>query len=325
MYFLGVDGGGTKTEFLIIDENGKMLARNLHPTSHYKQTSFDNFQHVIESGVNEVCSQLNISISDLTYSFIGIPGYGEMVADVSKLEEIVLNILGSSNFKCGNDSEVAWTGSLACQPGINLVAGTGSIGFGHDKNNNMDRVGGWGDLIGDEGSAHWLSLKMLEIFTKQADGRLDKTALYNIVRDSLNLKEDFEILDLVLNKYERKRDKIASLAYLVYEAAKVGDSYAINLYKLAAKENFLTVKALVEKLNFRENEEILVSYSGGVFKSQDFVLKPLKSLLTAYNKDIKLIAPILTPVAGAALYALILSGNETSQVVANLQQQELNI
>ena len=228
MYFFGVDGGGTKTEFLIIDENGKMLARNLQPTSHYKQTSFSNFKHVIESGVTDVCKQLNISIKDLTYSFIGIPGYGEIVEDIPKLEKIVFEIINSNNFKCGNDSEVAWAGSLACQPGINLVAGTGSIGFGHDKNNNIARTGGWGDLIGDEGSAHWLSLKMLEIFTKQSDGRLEKTALYNIVSDKLSLKEDFDILDLVLNKYERKRDKIASLAYLVYEAAKVGDVDAMT-------------------------------------------------------------------------------------------------
>lgn len=325
MYFLGVDGGGTTTEFLIIDENGAMLSRTLLPTSHYKQTSFDNFKHVIESGVREVCKKANIKVSDLTYSFIGIPGYGEIITDMPRLEKIVLDILGSSNFKCGNDSEVAWAGSLACQPGINLVAGTGSIGFGHDNNNSMDRAGGWGDLIGDEGSAFWLSLKMLEVFTKQADGRLDKTALYKVVKDQLNLENDFDILDLVLNKYERKRDKIASLAYLVYEAAKLNDPYALDLYKLAAYENFLSVKALVEKLEFNKGEEILVSYSGGVFKSQDYVLKPLQSLLTDYNKDIKLIAPILTPVSGAALYALILSDNNTSQVVKNLQRQELNL
>ena len=220
-----------------------------------------------------------------------------------------------------NDSEVAWAGSLACNPGINIVAGTGAIGFGIDSKGNTRRASGWGDLCGDEGSAYWISLKMIEAFTKQADGREERTRLYNIVRDELEIEDDFEILDIVLNKLDRRRDKIASLANLLFIAAEDDDHIAIEIYKEAAREHFLTIRALVEKMEFEEDEEILVSYSGGVFKSGKHILEPLESLIKSYRSDIKLIKPILNPGSGAALYALKLSGQNTKSVVEKLKEQ----
>ena len=325
MKFLGIDGGGTKTEFLLIDEKGNRLANNFKPTSHYKQTSFANFKKVLELGINEICEQANITTKEIDFSFVGIPGYGEIVADIEQLESIVGELLEPGTFKCGNDSEVAWAGSLACQPGINLVAGTGSIGFGFDSDNNMNRAGGWGDLLGDEGSAYWIALRMLEIFVKQSDGRLDKTPIYKIVKSELNLNNDFDLLDLVLNEYERKRDKIACLAKILHIAAEANDPYAIGIYKDTAYENFLTVKALVEKMNFVSDKDIYVSYSGGVFSAKDYVLAPLKELLNDYNDQLKLIEPILNPASGAALYALILNDNNTDGVVETLKLAEQNI
>lgn len=108
MKFLGIDGGGTKTEFLMIDESGKILGHTIKPTCHYKQTSLENFKVVIEDGVVEICNQVDISPSEIDYSFVGIPGYGEISDDVKVLESIVGEILSSKNYSCGNDSVVAW-------------------------------------------------------------------------------------------------------------------------------------------------------------------------------------------------------------------------
>lgn len=323
MRFLGVDGGGTKTEFLIIDETGKILSRSIKATSHYKQTSFSNFKDVLESGVRDVCEPIDLLPQRIDYSFIGIPGYGEIVSDIDKLEGIVEEVLGSKNYKCGNDSEVAWAGSLACKPGINIVAGTGAIGFGIDSKGYTQRASGWGDLCGDEGSAYWISLKLIEAFTKQADGRIPKTRLYEIVKEELKIEEDFEILDIVLNKLDRRRNRIASLARLLFRAAEADDDIAKEIYKDAAREHFLTIKALVEKMNFNLDEEILVSFSGGVFKAGKYILEPLESLINDYGRDIKLIESILSPASGAALYALVLKeGKSSKELVERLQSQE---
>nr|WP_300005545.1 BadF/BadG/BcrA/BcrD ATPase family protein [Tissierella sp.] len=321
MRFLGVDGGGTKTEFLIIDERGNILSRSIKSTSHYKQTSFSNFKEVLESGVRDVCDHIDLLPQRIDYSFIGIPGFGEIDSDVDKLEAIVEEVLGSKNYKCGNDSEAAWAGSLACNPGINIVAGTGAIGFGVDSRGKIQRASGWGDLCGDEGSAYWISLKLIEAFTKQSDGRMEKTPLYRIFKEELKIEDDFEILDIVLNKFERRRDKIASLASILFIAAEAGDPMAAEIYKDAAREHFLIIKSLVEKMDFKKDKEIFVSYSGGVFKAKKYVLEPLESLISEYRGDIKLIKPILDPASGAALYALKIYGEDVKRATDRLENQ----
>ncbi len=321
MYFLGVDGGGTKTEFLLVNEKGKKLAKVIKPTSHYKQTSFENFYNIINSGINEVCKITKISKDDIDFTFLGLAGYGALQADKEKLNQLVAKILDKSKYKCAADSEVAWAGSLGGKPGINIVAGTGAIGYGQDYY-KRGRSSGWGDLIGDEGSAYWLSIEMLRVFAKQADGRLIKSPLYNLIREKYNLENDFEILEVLLNDFERKRDKIAAMAPLLLKAAERNDKYAINIYKKAAKEHYLTVKALIKKMNFKTDEEIVVSYSGGVFKAKYYVVKPLAKMLKVYNKNIKLIKPILSPVEGAALLALIIYGYDGDKVLDGLLKSE---
>ncbi|NLC54746.1 MAG: ATPase [Erysipelothrix sp.] len=321
MLYLGIDGGGTKTEFILIDEQGNIKANVIKPTSHYKQTSFDNFKLIIESGINEICEKSSIKIVDIEFTLLGLAGYGALSKDKVKIDKIVSEILKSDKFKCVADSEVAWAGSLALQQGINIVAGTGAIGFAQDTNNNSARASGWGDLIGDEGSAYWLSIKMLSLFAKQADGRIEKTPLYYIIKDNFKIKDDFEILDIVLNQLERKRDKIAALAVLLFKAAQNNDKLAIDIYKQAAYEHFLIIKALVNKMDFDINKDILVSYSGGVFKAKDYVLTPLTLYLKKYNPRIKLIKPLLDPAKGAAIYAIFSSGNNPDQAIKHLQSQ----
>ena len=79
-------------------------------------------------------------------------------------------------------------GSLAGKDGVNIVSGTGSIGLGKDSTGTFARCGGWGDYVGDEGSAHWIGKKTLEIFSKEADNRLEKGDLYYNIREKLNMK-----------------------------------------------------------------------------------------------------------------------------------------
>lgn len=325
MYFLGIDGGGTKTEFIVIDENGYILGHALEPTCHYKQTSFKNFKEVIQTGIEKVCNQSKIIISQIDYAFIGIPGYGEIEKDKKVLDSIIEDILSSRHYSCVNDSVVAWAGSLACQPGINIVAGTGAIGFGMDSERNFARASGWGHFCGDEGSAYWLGQKMIELFTKQADGRIIRTPLYEIVKKELGIKNDFEFLDYVINDLKMERNKIAQLAKLLYKAAKLNDEIALKVYSEAAYEHYLTIAAIVKKLNFDANEEIMISYSGGVFNAGEYVLGPLRRYLIDNKLNIKLITPILKPITGAALCALIIYLNEVNDsIIERLKEEEKN-
>lgn len=319
MFYLGVDGGGTKTSFLLIDETGKLLATTTTGTCHIHQVGFDGFEKVLRGGIEDVCRMAHITLPDITFSFLGVPAYGENHKELLKMEQHVQNIFPSSNFRCGNDVEAGWAGSLACAPGINLILGTGAIALGVDKENSCSRSSGWGHICGDEGSAHWIAKKGIEIFSKEADGRLDKTPLYDVFKNKLNLDLDFDLIYLILNDFKQDRGKVASLATLVYEAAMQEDPHAIEIFRQAAHECFLMVKAVCNGLNF--GETVTISYSGSVFNSGELILAPLKDYLFSAHIDFKLIPPALTPVKGSALYALKLhTGQEDLQSIVSTMQ-----
>lgn len=324
MYFLGIDGGGTKTAFEIIDEKGNILSLIKTSNSDYIQIGKEGFGRVIAEGALSACEKANISLSDVCFTCIGTPCFGEIASDVPDLIANAKAALQSDRVECVNDVEVAWAGSLACKPGINILAGTGSMAYGVDQKNNSLRVGGWGCFCGDEGSAYWLGKKLIELFTKQADGRLPRGKTYDIVTKKFGLTSDFDFISVVLNDLDCKRDEIAKLQLLLNEAAEQGDIYAFEVYRQAASELAQLVSAIINKLDFDSGETIKVSYSGGVFKAGELIFAPLKEYLREY--DITYREPLLSPVSGAALKAAYACGcHQDDNLVANLRRQEKNL
>lgn len=324
--YLGVDGGGTKTEFLIIDENGNIRGHSISKGCHYKQVGYDGFREIIEEGILNVCSKANITMAQINNSFIGIPGYGEIKNEREKLGLIISDMFQGFSYKCGNDAEAGLAGSLACKMGINIVAGTGTIGYGVDKNNKIARAGGWGYFCGDEGSAYWLGKKVIELFTKESDSRIDKSPIYYILKNNLGLTKDFDIIPLIIDDYKMDRGKIAGLAIYLHKAALEKDCNAIEVFIAAAAELAVLADSVIKQLDFDDNDKILLSYSGGVFKSGKFILDPLKEMIMKNHKNIKIIKPILKPVTGAALYAYILDkGTVNEDIVTQLVEHENQI
>jgi N-acetylglucosamine kinase-like BadF-type ATPase len=321
MFYLGIDGGGTKTDYEIIDDKGNILSNFSTQTCNYIQIGFENYGKTIMEGATRVCNKAGIGISDLNFTFVGIPSLGESIEDSTELVKVTGEVLGSRNFKCGNDVEVAWAGALACEPGINIVAGTGSIGFGRDQGGNSARAGGWGYFCGDEGSAYWLGRKLIGLFARESDGRMEKSRLYEIVRDKFGLKRDMDFISVIYDDFKLKRDEVSKLQLLLCDAAEQGDTNAIEAYREAAYELSLLVGAIIDKLNFNSNAETAVSYSGGVFKAGGPILTPFEKYITKNNAKLK--KPQLKPVTGAALYSLKSSGRVSdSGIIDNLRRQE---
>jgi N-acetylglucosamine kinase-like BadF-type ATPase len=306
MYYLGVDGGGTKTSFLLLNEDGRAAGSATLGTLDWFQIGPDGIRNTLAEGIGQVCVQAGIDPSQLAYAVLGIPCLGdELIDEVPIVEEFVRDVLGSTPFRAVNDAEVGWAGSLACRPGIHLVAGTGAIGYGVDQDGRAARASGWGHMIGDEGSAYWLGRQLIAAFTREADGREERSMLYEVVREHCRIADDFELLRVVQQEWSWSREQIAGLAKLVYQAAQGGESKAIKLYEQAAYELSLIVHAIYRKLWSGETAgtrtPISVSYSGGVFRAGSFILEPLKRYLP--EDTYTLVTPQIEPVAGAALYA----------------------
>ena len=96
---------------------------------------------------------------------------------------------------------MGWAGSLLCNPGINIVAGTGSIAFGKNAKGETARCGGWSEWFSDEGSGYWLGMKCVQMFSRQSDGRDERGPLYNIFKNQLKLTADEDIIDLFEKEY----------------------------------------------------------------------------------------------------------------------------
>lgn len=198
-----------------------------------------------------------------------------------------------------------WAGSLACADGINLVAGTGSIGYG-ERQGRKARVGGWGEIFSDEGSAYWTALQGLNAFTRMSDGRMPVGALRRIFVEAMGLESDLAICARVMGNAGMTRDEVAALAPLVSRAAQEGDGQAVAILDRAGWELAQIARALRQQLRFDDQERVLLSWSGGVLIKQDAVRAALLHHL-AQQAPYELIAPRHEPGTGAALYAILLA------------------
>jgi N-acetylglucosamine kinase-like BadF-type ATPase len=299
--FLGVDGGGTKTEFVCIDEAGEVVGRHLEGTTYHLQVGIDGAVRALESGISGVCAEAAVAPRNLAYAFFGLPAFGEDNAIDPQLDEHCRRLLGHDRYLCGNDMVCGWAGSLACADGINLVCGTGSIGYG-ERQGRSARVGGWGEVFSDEASAYWIAVQGLNAFTRMSDGRLPKGALHEIFRRELGLDADLDICGKVMGESGLERDGIAALAPLIAEAGERGDPAAIAIHDRAADELAAMAEALRSALGFAPDEPVPLSWSGGVLTNDPSIRSKLEARLRAAG-PYETVKPRHSPAYGAALYA----------------------
>ncbi|UDF03042.1 N-acetylglucosamine kinase [Asticcacaulis sp. AND118] len=306
-YFLGVDGGGTKTAFILTDAVGQVVSRHEGGPSYYIQIGFEGLHALLHDGVEAVLAQAGAKPQDIIYAFFGLPAHGEDSSAQPFLDVIPEAVLGHHRYACGNDMICGWAGSLAGEDGINIVAGTGSIGYGEHKGLKA-RGGGWGETFSDEGSAYWIAVQGLNAFSRMGDGRLPRGLLYDLLMQELALKSDLDICGYVYAKAAPSRDRIAALSRLVAKAASQGDAEAKRIFAEAGRELAAIVDAIRVKLDYAPGETVNLSYSGGVFQGGELILHPFRERLTAFSPDYRLIVPRHSPALGAAFYAARLSG-----------------
>ena len=160
-------------------------------------------------------------------------------------------------------------------------------------------------------SAFWIGCKLIQAFTLQSDGREPKTLLYSYLKEKYHFDNDSDILQMTIVDWGFDRTKVASLAQDLYTLASQNDPSALSIYDQAAFELSRIIIAIKEKLEFKKT--VSASYQGGVFKSGDFVIDPLKKYLEPHL--IHLITPLTSPDMGSALLALKYGGIELTPVI----------
>jgi N-acetylglucosamine kinase-like BadF-type ATPase len=258
----------------------------------------------------------------VTFAFFGLPAYGEVIADLPALDAAPRAALGHQRYRCDNDMVCGWAGSLGAMDGINVISGTGSMTYG-ERRGNAVRVGGWGELFGDEGSGHWVGLRGLQAFSRMSDGRTPTGPLLDMLREHLALRSDLELVDIALNRWPVRRREVAALSRLVVDAARLGDEAASTILAEAAQELALLVDTTRRRLGFPPDEQVPVSYSGGVFAVTE-VLGQFTRRLTELDAHYDVRTPLWSPVVGAALYAARLAGSPLDDAALTRLAEETN-
>lgn len=307
--YLGVDGGGTKTRFALIDAAGALLAEAQLGTAYHPQIGLDGVRQVLSAGVTQVLVQTRAKTTDdIAQAFFGLPAYGEDSRATAALQAIPAQILGHERYTCDNDMVCGWAGSLDCRDGINIIAGTGSMGYGR-HGARAARAGGWGEVFSDEGSAYWIAIQGLNVFSRMSDGRLPRGPLHDVLREHFHLSDDLDICSRVYGDDAFSRNDLAGLSILVSQAARQGDASAIGIFENAARELAGMAIALRNRLDFDDDKPVPLSYSGGAFNAGSFLMAPFEDALNGQGEKFKLQAPIHAPHYGAALYAMQLAGS----------------
>jgi N-acetylglucosamine kinase-like BadF-type ATPase len=300
--FLGVDGGGSKTEFILINQAGNTLATHQEGPAYYLEIGIEALRAMLARGIAATLNQASLPDAQLTFGFVGLPAYGEDSHLLEELDAVASPTLKSGSYRCGNDMVCGWAGALACRDGINMVAGTGSIAYGEFAGRSA-RAGGWGEVFGDEGSAYWIAREGLTLFSRMSDGRTARGPLYDLLREHFALRHDLDLCAAVNGNAQALRSEFAQLAKIVGEAAHQGDAPARELFGRGAAELAAIIDATCEKLQVPDAVTVPVSYSGGMFGLTDLVLKPFRAALALRGHAYQFVAPRMRPAAGAALYA----------------------
>ena len=301
MIFLGVDGGSTKTEWLLSDENGRVLAHTLTAGCNYAFLGKDGFQKIIHAGVTELEKQCPACRSRMDGAMFSITIYGEIRETLDTIPAIIKSELPSCpDIRIVNDSVAGWSGSLGHKPGINLVSGTGSVAYGRDEHQNGCRAGGWSLFFADEGSSCWVARQLIAAFVKQADGRMPRTQIYEEVKNALQLDNDYFLSGYLQQDVRTHSEKLAAMQLIALSAAKKGDPTALKFYEDAAAELVQMSVAIRSRLHF-ESDTIPVSCSGGLFKAGAVIQTPMRKLLQ--ENEFTYVVPLYSPVVGAVMLA----------------------
>lgn len=306
--FLGIDGGGSKTRFLLIDEHGKVLATHLEGPAYHLEIGIDALRAMLTRGIRETLGQGGVLERDLTYAYAGLPAYGEDARILAALDAAPSQALPHGRYRCGNDMVCGWAGALAGAEGINIVAGTGSIAYG-EFGGRSARAGGWGELFSDEGSAYWFAREGLRLFSRMSDGRSSRGPLYQSVRDHFGLQDDLQLCAAIYGTELSQRSQFAQLSKLVADAAASGDAEALGLFMSAVQELAQMIDAVRAHLGVPAEVVLPVSYSGGLFQPGGLILTRLETELVRAPRAYRFREAQLPPHAGAAIYAAKLSGS----------------
>ena len=318
---LGLDGGGTSTRAVLATARGDILGTGRAGPSNYDDVGIDKAQENIGIAVKQAWAQAGKACQPADTVFLGMAGVVS-ASDRSVIHEIAVRLHLADSVEVDHDLRIAWAGGLGLKPGIVLIVGTGSSCYGRTADGSSCRIGGWGHLLDDGGSSYFLGLEAIRAVVRSLDGRVGSTTLVEKILATLGVHDPQEIMGRVYHP-PMSHAEIAGLAPLVLKVAQQKDEIAEGIVREGQKELAKLVKGAAQQLNYPASTALL-TITGGLAQSGDFFKASLYTAIHAQLPGITIQEPLLSPVLGAVLLALQLSGESISEaVISKFREREL--
>lgn len=298
--YLGVDGGGTKTQIALMNEANEVTCEGFAGPSNPLRVGVETAVSNIVKAINEACDIGGVSRGDIVSATLGLAGVRR--ADLrQRVRESFQKRLGIRRTEVITDAEIALYASTLGKPGLVVIAGTGSICLGKNENGQIAISGGWGPLAGDEGGGVGIAQQALHSVAKASDGRGDPTRLSERAAEYFRASGP-ENLIVAIYSPQVDNSRIAGFARLVVETAQSGDPVAIEILEEAGRELGLAACAVIDKLKLGRRK-IPIGCVGSVFKAGELLTGPMLEKVRECAPLAYLTQPLMPPAHAAALMA----------------------
>ncbi len=300
VFFLGIDGGGTKTHAVITDSSYRVCGEAISGASNPLRVGLEQAVSNVEHAVAEASMRAGLKYSQLTSACAAIAGINHPIHH-DTMKDALDHALGLANLELVSDARAALEGALDGRPGVIVIAGTGSIAMGISEAGEIVRSGGWGPTMSDEGSGYDIARRALKAVVSSFDGRSPQTLLTQAVCKRLGVTNASDLPGVIYNS-DSEPVEIASLAELVAEAARAGDRVACDILEGAGRELAEMAASVIRRLGF-QSRRFRVACIGSVFKSGELVLNSFRSSMLDVAPQSEIGAPLFPPTIGAVKLA----------------------
>jgi len=297
-FVLGIDAGGTKTVCQLADEHGEVVAEARRGGANLQASGELEVEKVLHQVMEEAIGDHDVRPAAVCLGIAGV----DRPDDARAVREIMRRIGYKARILVVNDALVALEAGAPAQSGVVVIAGTGSIAYGRNDRNEAARAGGWGYMLGDEGSGYWIGRAAVRAVLREADRRGPATLLTGLL---LNYYGVSRAQDLIHHVYQGtlRPAAIASLAQCVQGAFSDGDPVALGILRGAADQLESAALSVARRLEIVGSEFPFI-LSGGIFRAVPWLEEELARRLPLASPRSRTMLLAVEPAVGAVRLAL---------------------
>jgi N-acetylglucosamine kinase-like BadF-type ATPase len=302
IYYLAIDGGGTKTKVICADENGEIVGEGLSGPTSLTVSNLGAASFSLREGIRQATQNLppGFTIKRLVMGLAGIDTEKEREKTETSFKH-VLSDFQVEEFQFMNDIYIALRTATDSNDALAIIAGTGSNCYGLNSEGQSHKTGGLDYIISDQGSGFAIGLAVLQMAAKSYDGRIAPSKLEIKVNEYFQTSSIPELKHSVYNPVLSKM-QIAALARLAFEAMDEGDQTAKYIVDQAGEELLVMAKVVIERLGLDKRDSDCV-FAGKVLLN-DYMKEYVAGRLKQAFPNVRIVIPDKDPVHGALKIAM---------------------